>query len=187
MPAEAADVRSGDAQPVKRPAQAAHRQAGQNTVEFAIVSGVLFLLVLGILDFGYLFASRIAATNAARTAARYAATHPTAWTNSTTPASNTIEGQLQLVAVPAVIANDDSHVTISYLLPGSGSATTCGQWSAAANAFVPVNGYTQGTCVVTGSLIQVQATYVYTWITPFLSSYFQAVSITVLAVELEEQ
>ncbi|TMD51864.1 MAG: pilus assembly protein, partial [Chloroflexi bacterium] len=80
---------------------------GQALIEFAVVSMVFFVLVLGIVDFGYLFFGRVTAYQATRIAARFAATHPTAWTNSASPASNTIEGQLKLTAVSAQVPNDD--------------------------------------------------------------------------------
>src|SRR5947209_18689168 len=129
-------------------------ERGQTTVEFALVAIVLFVMLFAIFDFGIFFAGRITATNAARSAARYAATHPTAWSNASSPPSNTIQGRLVSGAVPAAIANDDSHVTISYIVPGPGAGTTCGQYSAASNTFVAASGYTQATCVVAGSLIQ---------------------------------
>jgi Flp pilus assembly protein TadG len=155
-------------------------------VEFALVSILMLTVVLGIIDFSFLFGSRAAAYQATRVAARYAATHPTAWTNSANPDRTSIEGNLVLAAIPAKIPNDDSHITISYLVPGSGSATLCGSWSAASNAFQPQTGYTQATCVVSGNLIQVKSTYAYKFITPFLSATFSNVTITTQAAALEE-
>jgi Flp pilus assembly protein TadG len=166
------------------------RQRGQTTVEFALVVIVLFVMILAIFDFGVFFAGRIAATNAARSAARYAATHPTAWSNSSSPPSNTIQGRLVSGAVPAAVVNDDSHVTISYIVPGSGSGTTCGHYSAASNSFVAATGYTQATCVVAGSLIQVHVRYVYTLATPALQALGLnpgAITVDVTAAELEEK
>jgi Flp pilus assembly protein TadG len=166
------------------------RQRGQTTVEFALVAIVLFVMVFAIFDFGVFFAGRITATNAARSAARYAATHPTAWSNASSPASNTIQGRLISGAVPAAISNDDTHVTISYIVPGVGAGTTCGHYSAASNSFVAATGYTQATCVVPGSLIQVHVHYIYTLASPALSALgLSPTSITVdgSAAELEER
>ena len=142
------------------------RQHGQATVEFALVAIALLMLLFAIVDFGTYFAGRVAATNAARSAARYAATHPTAWSNASNPPSNTIEGKLVSASVPAQIINDDSHVTVSYVVPGMGAGVTCGQYSAASNAFVAASGYTQSTCVVPGNLVRVHAVYNYTFATP---------------------
>ena len=61
------------------------RQRAQATVEFALVAIILFVMLFAIFDFGLFFAGRITATNAARSAARYAATHPTAWSNASSP------------------------------------------------------------------------------------------------------
>jgi len=160
---------------------------GQALVEFALVSMLFFILVLGIVDFGYLFFGRVTAYQATRVAARYAATHPTAWTNAASPAAGTIEGQLKLTAVPAQVPNDDSHLTIRYYVSGAGAPALCGNWSVAANAFQPQAGYTQATCVVPGSLIRVQATYLYSFITPFLKSTFTSITISTDAAVLEEQ
>jgi Flp pilus assembly protein TadG len=174
--------------PVRPPSAASQR--GQATVEFALVAIVLFVMLFAIFDFGIFFAGRITATNAARSAARYAATHPTSWSNASSPPSNTIQGRLVSGAVPAAISNDDSHVTISYIVPGVGPGSTCGQYSAASNSFVAATGYTQATCVVPGSLVQVHVRYIYTLATPALSALgLNPTSITVdgLAAELEER
>ena len=166
------------------------RQRGQATFEFALVAIILFVMLFAIFDFGVFFAGRITATNAARSAARYAATHPTAWSNAGSPPSNTIQGRLVSGAVPAAISNDDSHVTISYILPGVGAGTTCGQYSANSNSFVAATGYTQASCVVPGSLIQVHVRYIYTLASPALSALgLSPTSLTVdgVAAELEER
>jgi len=160
---------------------------GQALIEFAVVSMVFFVLVLGIVDFGYLFFGRVTAYQATRIAARFAATHPTAWTNSASPASNTIEGQLKLTAVSAQVPNDDAHLTIRYYVAGAGAPVLCGNWSVAANAFQPQAGYTQATCVVPGSVVRVQATYLYAFITPLLKNTYTSVTISTDASTLEEQ
>lgn len=157
-------------------------------VEFALAATVLILVFTGIMDLGFLFASHVATTNSARAAARYAAANPRAWTNAANPAGNTIEGQLKVVATPAVIVNDDAHITISYTVPGAGAGTLCGQYSAASNSFVPVSGtdWSDATCVVPGHLVTVKATYTYNFMTPFLSQPFGSITVSSTASELEE-
>ena len=157
-------------------------------VEFAASAMVLLIVFTGIMDLGFLFASHVATTNSARAAARYAAANPTAWTNSANPASTTIEGQLKLLATPAVIVNDDAHIQITYTVPGAGSGTACGQYSAASNTFVPTSGtdFTQATCVVPGHLVTVKATYNYSFMTPFLAQPFGTITVSSTASELEE-
>ena len=166
----------------------ARRQRGQAIVEFAICSTVLLLFFTGIMDLGFLFASHVATTNSVRAAARFAAANPTAWSNDPNPPTTSIEGQLKTIAVPAVIVNDDTHVTISYTVPGAGSGTVCGQYSAASNVFVAASGsgYTQATCVVPGHLVTVKASYTYNFMTPFLSQPFGSITVFSEAAELEE-
>ena len=162
------------------------RAKGQSLVEFALVSMLFFIFVFAIIDLGFLFAGRVNCYASARAAARYAATHPTAWSNAATPAATTIEGQLNQVALQPKVTNDDAHVTISYYVLGAGSPTLCGSYSAASNSFVAQAGYTQATCVVAGDLIRVRATYTYNFITPFLRGWFPPVSIATDASVLEE-
>lgn len=50
-------------------------EKGQSAVEFALVLPILIVLLCGIIDFGWLYCCNIAATNAAREAARYTAVH----------------------------------------------------------------------------------------------------------------
>ena len=161
---------------------------GQAMVEFAAAATVLLLVFTGIMDLGFLFASHVATTNSARAAARYAAANPRAWTNAANPPANTIEGQLKVVATPAVIMNDDNHITISYTIPGSGAGNLCGQYSAATNTFVAATGtaYTDATCVVPGHLVTVKATYSYSFMTPFLAQPFGTITVSSTASELEE-
>jgi Flp pilus assembly protein TadG len=159
---------------------------GQALVEFALVSMLMLVFVLGVIDFGYLFAGRVSAYEATRVAARYAAVHPTSWSSAAAPGGNTIEGNLILTSVPAKVPNDDAHLTISYLVPGVGAAALCGTWSATAGAFQPQAGYTQATCVVSGRLVRIQATYLYSFITPFLKSTFGSMTIKTDASALVE-
>lgn len=156
-------------------------------VEFALVSMLMLVFVLGVMDFGFLFAGRVSAYEATRVAVRYAAVHPTAWSASTMPGGNTIEGNLILTSVPAKVPNDDAHLKITYLVPGVGAAVLCGTWSAVgAGSFVPQAGYTQATCVVSGRVVRIQATYLYSFITPFLKSAFGNLTINTDASALVE-
>ncbi len=51
------------------------REDGQAMVEFALILPILFLLLSGILDFGWIFGNHLLASNAGREAARYTAIH----------------------------------------------------------------------------------------------------------------
>ena len=175
------------------------RQRGQSMVEFALVGLLLFVVVLGIMDWGYFFSGHISATNAARSAARYGSVNPSAWTNANPPSANTIESKLVLTAIPATISNVDytssapSYVTVSYLIPGIGGGTACGQYSAASNAFVGAakaggGNYASTECVKPGTVVTVKAVYTYKFITPLLQAAFSpgTLQITTQASELIE-
>ena len=142
---------------------------------------------LGIMDFGFFFAGRVAATNATRIAARYAAANPTNWSYAGSPTNTSIQGQLVLTAVPAVITNDDTHVVLTYLVPGTlGAGVVCGTYSVTDHRVNYALGYTQASCVIPGNLVSIKATYTYTFITPMLSSVFRNVTISTEATEIEE-
>ncbi len=53
-------------------------ERGQAMVEFAIVTPLLFLLLFGIIQFGFTLGGQVGMTNAAREAARYATTYQVA-------------------------------------------------------------------------------------------------------------
>ncbi len=125
--------------------------------------------------------------------------NPTAWTNANPPAADTIESRLILTAVPAYVKNVDfssglpSYITVSYLIPGTGGGTPCGQYSVSSNAFTGAaksggGNYTQSECVKAGDVVTVKAVYTYTFITPLLKNVFQpgTLQITTLASELIE-
>lgn len=163
-------------------------QRGQAMVEFALVFLIYLIVVFGIMDFGYFYSGKVSATAAIRVAARYGAVHPVAWDNSANPSINSIQGKLKLTAVPAVVVNDDAHVTISYLRPGILAAgTVCGHYSASSNAFVgQTGGDNLANCPIGGNLISVQVTYSYLWLTPWFRAAFSAVTITGSGVEYIE-
>ncbi|HVB77860.1 MAG TPA: hypothetical protein VNI34_08685 [Candidatus Nitrosotalea sp.] len=160
-------------------------RSGQALLEFSLVASLTLVLVLGIMDFAYLFAGRVAAFQASEVAARFAATHPTAWSSAPAPGRDTIEGNLTLTSAPARISNDDAHLNISYALAANGALVTCGRYSASAGAFVPNSGYTQATCVAPGSVIMISATYDYVFITPMLRQLLTTVTIHATASALE--
>jgi Flp pilus assembly protein TadG len=163
-------------------------KAGQALVEFALVSTVLLLLVAGAVDFGNLYSQRLELDNAARAGARYAANNPTQWTNSASPADNTIEGQIIYAGGTLEVPNNDTHITIQYYTYSKVSQTTtyCGYFSAASNAYQTVGAIPQSSCVVPGSLIKVTVHYDYALLTPILQAIFGAtVNVQAQATMLE--
>jgi Flp pilus assembly protein TadG len=172
---------------VCRGASGAACQGGQAVVELALASVVLLLLLLGIVDFGLLFSDRLAMSNAARGGARWASKHPTSWSSATTPDSNTIEGQVQAAGGVVSVPNDDSHLAIVYYDVTSGTPVQCGSYSASSGSFVAATGYTQSTCVVPGTMVQVTITYTYPLLTPLLASLYPGgVTVSASAAFVEE-
>lgn len=137
----------------------APKAEGQASVEFALVSVVLVLLLAGAIEFGQLYSAKLDLEGAARAGARWAAANPTAWSNAASPASNTIEGQvLGAGGSAASVPNDSSHLLVEYFAFSGGTTVACGSYQQGTNTFVAANGYTQSTCVTAGSLVRVTAT-----------------------------
>jgi len=59
---------------------------GQSLIEIALLLPLLLVLIVGALEFGRLFFTKIVITNAAREAAYYLSTHPGEFENATTAA-----------------------------------------------------------------------------------------------------
>jgi Flp pilus assembly protein TadG len=141
-------------------------------VELAISSIFLLLLVMGIIDFGFLYGDKIAIENAVRAGARYGSMHATSWSNAASPDLSTIQGQTLQAGGVSSIPNQDGKLTVSYYDTSGASAVYCGKYVATSNSFSAASGYTQSTCVVDGNLVQVQIDYSYPVLTPLISAYF---------------
>jgi Flp pilus assembly protein TadG len=146
------------------------REGGQSLVEFAIMAIPMLLLLMGLIDFGFLFEKQVSLTNAARAGGRYASLHPTAWSNSGSPASNTIQGQILLGGNTSSLPNDDSHISLTFY--PAGSTTMCGSYSQASNSVTYYSGYTQATCLDVGNSVKIQLTNNYQLLTPLISSLY---------------
>ena len=154
--------------------RAGRRGRGQALVEFALVSMLLVLLLGGAIEFGFLFDHKLELANAARAGARWGATHSSAWSAAASPASNTIEGQVQNAGGTSGLTNDDSHLDIEYYAVSGSTVTNCGRYSAGSAAFVAQAGYTQSTCVTPGNLVKVTLTNSYSLVTGLLGGAFGA-------------
>lgn len=168
-----------------RPGRRAQR--AQSLVEFALLMPVLALAIWGTVDFGRWEQVRVSATNGVREAVRYAIVHPKAWSNAASAPANTIEGQLQSIAVGVTVVNDDTHIVIDYYDTAGGSAVLCGSYSATTNAFVPVGTYTQATCIIPNSLIKVSLTYTFRPSTPGITQLVPVATLTDSTQMVEEQ
>lgn len=58
-----------------RVGQLSKHESGTTIAEFAVVAGIFFMLIIGIIEFGRLFYTHNALTDAARRGARYAVLH----------------------------------------------------------------------------------------------------------------
>jgi len=102
---------------------------GQSLVEFAIVAPLVFLLLFGIIQLGFLFAGQNGLTSAAREAARYASTLPTpdstAAGTCAQAASNTgrVYDRLKTVSLPQYVPGYQQANLIS------GSTGNCSTWA----------------------------------------------------------
>ena len=154
-------------------------------VEFALIAPAFLTIVFGIIDFGLVKATQVTIINASRDGARWAGTHPTAWSSAASPATNTIEYLMIAEAnnASASLTNNDATFVITYYVPGSGSAKTeCGHYSVSTAAPANFSGtapgfisaspatngttYTQATCVLAGNLVSVQVNTSYALQTP---------------------
>jgi hypothetical protein len=141
-------------------------------VEFSIIAVPFLILLFGILDFGMLFESRLALSNAVRQAARFGAVKPMSWSAANPAPSATIQGQLQAAGGTTGIPNDDPHIKVIYLIPqNGGSATQCGHYSAV-GGYASDNGYIQSDCIKVGNMVQVSANYTYKMLTPIFGALY---------------
>ena len=72
-------------------------EAGQGLVEFAFVVPILLVIMLGVVQLGWIFTSQIGVTNSIREAARYAATQRTVSVTQAGTNKTATDGQLNLI------------------------------------------------------------------------------------------
>lgn len=101
------------------------RQGGAELVEFALVLPLLLILLVGIFDFGYLFALRQKMTNAALEAARTTVSLPL--TNSSCTSSTPCAIVAAANAVVQYMAR--AGASASCIQPGSPTTTAALEWT----------------------------------------------------------
>ncbi|MGH2629584.1 MAG: TadE family protein [Actinomycetota bacterium] len=114
-------------------------ERGASAVEFALVAPLLFLLVFGIIDFGFGFHAWDAAHNAAREGARAGAVNPDL---------GVIEARVR--GASDFLDQTKLDVTIQCAPEGSTAFGTCGAW-------------------VEGDVVRVTVVYDYSYMTPLPS------------------
>jgi Flp pilus assembly protein TadG len=154
------------------------RRRGQALVEMALITPLLFFILLGIVDLGRAYYQYTVMTNAVREGARYVAAN---WSNSAGGAAatnsnaasapfNTVQGRMQYVGNTAgmTFVNDASHMAVMYYDGSSSTLKQCAHWNPATNAIVQDNSYPV-TQPHTGDLVRVRLGYTFTPIVPILS------------------
>ena len=86
---------------------------GQALVEFALILPIALLILLGIVQFGFLFSSQIGVINAVRETARYGSTSPVSDTATATADGFNVCGYLKGTAMTRVPGYSTSNVVFS--------------------------------------------------------------------------
>lgn len=89
------------------------RSEGQAMVEFALILPIALLILMGIIQFGFLFAGHIGVTNAVRETARYGSTSPVNDTATATTDAGNICTYLKNTAMTRVPGYSSSNVVTS--------------------------------------------------------------------------
>jgi Flp pilus assembly protein TadG len=128
--------RRGSARTSRR--QPLRSQRGAAAVEFALIAPLLFMLVFGIIEFGFGFHAWDSTQNASREAARVAAVRPDV-------------GEIEARARGTASLLDQSQLTVAVTCSvGGGAFSTCGSSSSWAE----------------GDIVRVTVTYTYDYISP---------------------
>jgi Flp pilus assembly protein TadG len=127
---------------LRRPSRAPGRARGQSLVEFALVLMPLLLILLGIIQFGFIFNAQVTITNAAREGARTA----TVYVYHSNLANKTENDKARNDAALASVTASLGILSTS----APQFSTTSGSWTATGSA--PNLTYTSGDVVVAYSL-----------------------------------
>jgi Flp pilus assembly protein TadG len=155
-----------------RRAGAPGREAGQSLVEFSLILFPLFLILLAIIQFGFVFNTYVTMTNAARDGARLGTIYVYDRTNS--------KDQNDFARNEAI--KDSVLASMSMLGKAAPQFTNNGTWSQSGTAAAPV--FTQGDLIISYELngqldtdsrtrqkITVKATYHEDLIVPIISNF----------------
>lgn len=156
---------------------------GGAIVETAIILPFLFMLLFGIIEFGVLYVHQIALENSAQTAARYAVSFPTKWSDAEPAPVNSIQGQAENEAksLPGFV-NSPQSISVKYLGP-SPSFSSCGTNNTYKTGNSPA---IDSTCTQPGNMIQVTVGYTYTFLSPYLTAvYTNGIRISATAIMQE--
>jgi Flp pilus assembly protein TadG len=160
-----------DRLPIRRAFRRPRVQEGAVIVEFALVMPILFLIVFGILDFGYMLNRDTIVGNASRDGARVASLN-----GSYDVICTAVKGELAQsgIPVPAQCNSTASPTTVTIdciKVDNSACHATAG---------------TYNTLAVAGTTVIVKVRYVHSWITPglpFLGDGITLEQVTQMKVE----
>jgi len=103
-------------------------ERGAELIEFALVFPLLLLVVVGIVDFGFLFQRMEVVTNAAREGARIAVLPGYSQADVRARACNYVQtGGIQLTGTCPTPSNLTVNVNMAYSIPMGGGATMTGK------------------------------------------------------------
>lgn len=113
---------------VERIARPGRASDGQALVEFALVAPILLLVLLAVIQLGFLFGSHIGLINAVREGARYGSLSPTATSSTATANGAAIDTYLRTVLLPRSVPTYQAANVIAtsvtycaYQNPGGGA------------------------------------------------------------------
>jgi Flp pilus assembly protein TadG len=151
---------------------------GQSLVEFALVSVVLFFLILGIIDVARLLFTYSVITNAAQEGSRYGIVRPrqvvpnakvTYVAGNPTYLGTVIPTQIVTAASPCNIV--DKTIDTIYGVPRSDVQVSVWYDNGNATPLPLANEGDLNAAAVFGNRIDVQTTYTFTFLTPFISVF----------------
>lgn len=151
---------------------------GQSVVELALTAPLLFVMLLGMMDFGRAFFQYNIVLNAAREGARFGAPNLAALSknaDASVTAPHTIQGRVQLAGGGLPILNDGAHILVVYYDTSVVGMPQCAHFNYATNAIVWDAGYSAplpgvASCPRRGDAISVTVKWDFIPTTPLLAS-----------------
>ncbi len=132
-------------------------QGGSSLIEFAVVSSLLFTLLLGVADFGQLFWSNLTMQHAVREGTRYAVTGNTAMAATPAAADARCQAAIAKIREQAMGAYERLSSTVTFkTVANDGSTTTIAG----------------GACYTAGQIIVIEVDSRAPVLTPFLRPFF---------------
>jgi Flp pilus assembly protein TadG len=147
----------GTDQPGDRALAAARRERGQAIAEFALAAIPLFFLLLGIVQFGFIYNAQVGLTNAVRDTARYGSSLTANTDASATTAATNTYGFLTTSLGKYVAPYETGH-----LVSGSGASEVC------------YSQHTDGNAGQSPVWVDVSATYRHPLLVPLVSAIIDA-------------